>query len=67
MTEPAVVIDAAHPGNADTRSQLQLLGRAFDYLSHDLMTGNNSRPNRRKLSFNDVQVSPTHSASDDPQ
>jgi hypothetical protein len=67
MAVPAVVIDAAHPGNADARSHWQLLGRAFDYFSHDLMAGNKARSKRRKISFDDMKVSPAHSASDDPQ
>jgi hypothetical protein len=67
MAVPAIAIDAAHPGNADARSHWQLQGRAFDYFSHDLMAGNQARSKRWKISFNDVKVSPTHSASDDPQ
>ena len=67
MAVPAIAIDAAHPGNADTRSQRQFMGRAFDYFSYDLMAGNEARPKRRKISFDDVKVSATHSASDDPQ
>jgi hypothetical protein len=67
MAVPAVAIDATHPGNADTRSQRQLLGRAFDYFSYDLMAGNKTRSKRRKISLDDVKVSTTHSASDDPQ
>jgi hypothetical protein len=67
MAVPAIAIDATHPGNADTRSHWQLLGRAFDYFSHDLMAGNKARSKRRKISFDDVKVSATHSASDNPQ
>ena len=67
MAVPAIAIDAAHPGNADTRSQRQFLGRAFDYFSHDLMAGNEARSKRRKISFDDMKVSTTDSASDDPQ
>lgn len=67
MAVPAIAIDAAHPGNADARSHWQLLGRAFDYFSHDLMAGNKARSKPREVSFDDMKVSPTHSASDDPQ
>jgi hypothetical protein len=64
---PAIAVDAAHPGNADARSHWQFVGRAVDYFSDDLMARNKTWPKRWKISFDDVKVSPTHSASDDPQ
>ena len=67
MTVPAIAIDAAHPGNADPRSERQLRGRAFDHFAHDLMTGNELRSEWRQISFNDVQVSATDSAGNHPQ
>ncbi len=63
----AIAINATHPGNADTGSSRQFQGRAFDYFSHDLMARSQARAKRRKISFNDVKVSATHSAGDDPQ
>jgi hypothetical protein len=63
----AIAIDATHPRNADTASRRQLQGRAFDYFSHDLMARSQAGTKRRKISFNDVKVSATHSAGDDPQ
>jgi hypothetical protein len=67
MAVPAVAIDATHPSNADSRSQRKLQGRAFAYVSHDLMAWNKVRSKQRKVSFYDVKVSAAHSASDDPQ
>jgi hypothetical protein len=67
MAVPAIAIDTAHPGNADPRSERQLRGRAFDHFPDDLMTGNESRPQRRQISFNDVQVSATDSAGNHPK
>jgi hypothetical protein len=67
MAEPASAVDAAHPGNTDTRSQRQLRGRPLDHFSHNLMAGNETGSNRRKISFHDVQIRPTHAASDDPK
>jgi hypothetical protein len=67
MAIRAIAIDATHPGNADTRSQWQLRGRAIDYFSHDLMARSKPRTKRRKVSFDDVKVRATNSASDDPQ
>ena len=64
---PAVAIYTAHPGNTDSRSQLQLGGCAFDHFPYDLMAGNESRPNRRQIFFHDVQIGSTHSAGDDPK
>jgi hypothetical protein len=63
----AIAINATHPGNADTGSSRQFQGCAFDYFSHDLMARSQARAKRRKISFNDVKVSATHSAGDDPQ
>ncbi len=67
MAVPAITIDAAHPRNTGSRSHRQLCCRTFDYLSHDLMTRNELRSKRRQIFFYDVQVSPTHSACDDPK
>jgi hypothetical protein len=67
MAVPATAIDATHPGNTDARSHWQLLGRSFDYFSHDLMAGNKAWPKRGKISLDDVQVSPTDSAGGDAQ
>ena len=64
---PAIAVDAAHPGNADARSHWQFVGRAVDYFSDDLMARNKTWPKRWKISFDDVKVSPTHSACDDPK
>jgi hypothetical protein len=62
-TVPAIAIDAAHPGNTGTRPERQIRGRAFDYLAHDLMTGNELVSKRRQISFHDVQVGATNAAS----
>jgi hypothetical protein len=67
MAVPAIAIDAAHPRNADARSQRQFRGRTFDYFSDDLMARNQARSKRRKISFHDVKVSATDSAGDHPQ
>jgi hypothetical protein len=67
MTVPAFAIDATHPGDADTHSERQFQGRALDYFSHDLMTGNKARSQRRKIAFDDVKICAADSASDDPQ
>jgi hypothetical protein len=62
MAIPAVAIYATHPGNANSRSERQLLRSAINYLSDDLMAGNEFRLNRRQISFRDVQVRTAHAA-----
>jgi hypothetical protein len=67
MAIPAAPINSAHPRNTDTRSQWQLSRRAFDHLPNDLVTRNELRPNRRKISFDNVKISSTNPASEDPK
>jgi len=64
---PAISVDAAHPGDPDPRSQRQLRGRAFDYLSYDLVAGNEPWLNRRQISLNNVQVGTTDPAGNYPK
>lgn len=59
---PAITVHTSHPGNPHSRSDRQLRGRTFDYLSNDLMSGNERRLNRRQILFHDVQISPANSA-----
>jgi hypothetical protein len=66
-TEPAIAVDAAHPGNADARSDRQVRGRALDDFSDDLMTRGKPRPQRRQIPFDDMQVGATNSASQHSQ
>jgi hypothetical protein len=62
---PAIAVHATHPGNADSRSERQICGCAFDYLSHDLVARNELRSKRRQISFNDMQIGATDAASND--
>jgi hypothetical protein len=64
---PAAPIHAADPGDTGPASQRQLCGRAPGYFAHDLVTGDELRPNRRQISFGNVEVSPANPARKDPQ
>ena len=62
--KPAIAIHAAHPGNTDARFQRQFRRRAFHHFSHDLVTGNEPRFQRRQIFFHDVQIGAANSTSD---
>jgi hypothetical protein len=47
VTVPAIAVYAANPGHTGTGSQRQLGRRSSGHLSHDLMTGDELRVNRR--------------------
>lgn len=65
MTEPAITIHTAHPGNTDTRTGGQIRRGSFDHFPDNLMAWNQSWPNRRQISFHNVQVSAANPASHD--
>jgi hypothetical protein len=67
MAIPAITIDAAHPRNTDPGPPRQLRCLAFDDLSYNLVTRDESRLNRWQIALNDVQVSTADPASDDPK
>ncbi len=59
---PARGVGASDPGDADPCSQSEVRGRSLDNLTHDLMTGNQTLPQWRKLAFDNVEVGPANTA-----
>jgi hypothetical protein len=66
-TVPTVTINTAHPRDTDTRSMRKIRCHPFDNLAYDLVTRNQQWPNRRQISFNDMQIGTANSTRKNPE
>jgi hypothetical protein len=67
FTVPAITVHATHPGNANSRSPRQLGRLTLNHLSDNLMARNELLPDRRQVSFHNMQVSATDPAGNHPE
>lgn len=70
--EPAAAIrtdaiDAADPGNADSRTGRKTGTRGLHHLAYDLVTGHDAWVDGRQLAFDDMKVCAAHPAGADSQ
>ena len=63
--EPAIAIDAAHPGDTNASSDGQIGGSAFCHFADNLMAGNNARLDGREIAFDDVEIGAANAAGKD--
>jgi hypothetical protein len=59
---PACAIDAAYPGDTHFGPEWQLFRCSFDNSADDLVAGNERRAQHRKITLNNVQISPADAA-----
>jgi hypothetical protein len=67
LTEPAITIDASHPGDPNARPDGRVRSRTVDNLSNNLMPRNKPWPHLRQVAFDDVQVRTADSARNHPK
>jgi hypothetical protein len=67
VTVPATPIHTADPGDSGPAFQRQLCSRTAGHFTHNLVTGNEPRANRRQISFGNVQVGPANATRKNSQ
>jgi hypothetical protein len=63
--EPAVAIDAAHPGDACARADGDVRREAFDDFADNLVAGKEVRLDRGQVAFDNVEIGAADAASED--
>ena len=61
---PAIAVDAAHPGDADSGAERKIFCGSGDNFADDLMSGNQARAQSWEIAFDDVKIGAADATGD---
>lgn len=67
FAEPAITIDASHPGDTNARSDGRVLCRTVHNFAYNLMSRNEPWPHLGQVAFHNMQVRTADSAGNHPK